>query len=354
MKYLIVVFTFILITTSCKSNDDTEIIMNNDFYQSYYEENILLSLEKFTEELEVLKQYVLDFETSNSDIDYDKLTTQWLVTAKAYSRAEIYNFGLIKQRFFDINIYNYPINTTQIENNITEEANYDANYFTTKSTVIKGLGTLEYLLFKDFNPKIAKAELLNDTSRLDYVLGVTDELIRQANLMINTWQTEYLNIYTNANESLCSNNAKCLTINQIINVLDVAKVTKIGKPSGFEKSDNVSPNSLEAYRSRNSLALIEAILSEVEYVYFTSKTNISSLVNSIDNTNKISTQIQNKLNTIDQEIILFNNNLHDGITSNPESIRPIYNALKELNILFAVDISSILSITVLPTDNDGD
>lgn len=354
MKQLLLAMVFLVILTSCKSGDDTGVIMNNDFYESYYTDNILPSLEQFKQELELLKQFTLDFETSNSDTDYQKVLAQWLTSAKAYSISEVYKFGLIKQRFFDLNIYNYPVNTTQIENNIAEKTTYDTNYFSSESTVNKGLAALEYLLYVDFNSENAKTALLNDAFRLDYLLGVMDELLIQANELISTWQNEYFDIYINANESLCNNNARCLTINQIINVLDVAKVTKIGKPAGFEKSDNIAPDNLEAYRSRNSLVLIEVMLAEVKHVYFTSDTNISSLVNSVDDKNQISAQIQNKFNALEQEITIFNNNLYDGITTNPESVRPLYDTLKELIVLFSVDVTSILSVTVLPTDNDGD
>ncbi len=354
MKQLLLTLAFLVVLKSCKSADDTEVVMNDEFYKSYYLNNILPSLQNFKQHLEELKQFALDFKTSNSDANYQKVVIQWLVSAKAYSRAEVYNFGLIKERFFYLNIYNYPINTTQIENNIAEKANYNTTYFSSESTVNKGLAALEYLLYADFNTEDAKTALLNNAFRLNYFLGVIDELLRQANALINTWQNEYFDTYINADQSICSNNAKCLIINQIINVLDVAKVTKIGKPAGFENSDNIVPNNLESYRSRNSLSLIESMLAEVEHIYFTSDTNISSLVNNIDNTNQISIQIQDKFNTLEQEIATFNNNLYSAITTNPESVRPIYNNLKELSVLFSVDVTSILSVTVLPTDNDGD
>ncbi|MCD8445550.1 imelysin family protein, partial [Tenacibaculum finnmarkense] len=149
-------------------------------------------------------------------------------------------------------------------------------------------------------------------------------------------------------------NAKCLSINQIINVLDMAKVTKVGKPAGFEKSSNSVPTGLQAYRSKNSLLLIQAMLAEVKDVYFNRKTNYASMVNAIDNSKKISDEIAKKFDAVDKEITALNTPLFDAINTDAKTVKPLYNALKELSILFAVDVTSILSVTVVPTDNDGD
>lgn len=344
-----------IIIIACGSDDDSPTISNKQFYTSYYQDNILPSITKFKQELELLKKITSDFQTSTTDENYQKIVLQWLEAAKAYSKAEVYNFGMIKQRFYDVNIYNYPINTNKIESNIIEATNFDANYFSTKSTVTKGLSTVEYLLYgNDFNMLQAKEKLLNNSNRFNYLIGTINELLRQSDGIINTWKDEYFQIYINADQSICTENAKCLTINQIINVLDIAKVTRIGKPAGFEKSDNVDAEILEAYRSRNSMLLIKAMLEEVNHVYFNSNTNISTLVDNINTSKEISTQIKNKLNILEEQIASFNNNLFDAVNSNPQSIRPMYISLKELTTLFSVDVTSILSVTTLPTDNDGD
>ncbi len=96
------------------------------------------------------------------------------------------------------------------------------------------------------------------------------------------------------------------------------------------------------------------MLEEVRYVYFNSEAHFSSMVNRIDGAQTISNEIKTKMDALDEEISLFNNNFYDAINTNPSSVLPIYNALKELTTLFAVDVTSTLSVTVLPTDNDGD
>lgn len=88
---LVLISTFLALLIACKSEDDTTIVMNNDFYKSYYADNIIPSLEQFRQELGLLKQFALEFKTSGSDADYQNLLGQWLASAKAYSRTEVYH-----------------------------------------------------------------------------------------------------------------------------------------------------------------------------------------------------------------------------------------------------------------------
>lgn len=353
MKKTLLLSLIIITFLSCK-NDEEETITNDNFFELYYTDNILPRLQNFNQSLKTQENNIANFQASKNNEDFEKILNQWLICAKAYSKIEVYGFGLIKDKFYNINLYNYPINTSKIENNISEKVIYNTNYFKTKSTVTKGIGAMEYLLFGNQNSTEAKSLLLNDSFRIDYLLGLSKELIRLSQDLINTWENEYKNTFTNLKGSICNKSAKCLTINQIINVLDVAKVTKIGKPAGFENSGNTIPNTLQAFRSKKSLLLIEAMLKEVKHVYFNSNTNYAFKVNSIDTTNKISDKIHEKFNKLEQDISTFNNNLYDGISTNPQNLLSIYNGLKELSILFAVDVTSLLSVTVLPTDNDGD
>ncbi|MBE7697653.1 imelysin family protein [Tenacibaculum finnmarkense] len=355
-KIIFGIFGILLISFvfSCKNQGEEPIVMDNVFFETYYSDNILPSLTNFKQTLKTQQTNIANFKASKSDADYKKLAAQWLVSAKAYSKTEVYNFGLIKNNYYSLNIYNYPINTALIEKNIADKSIYNQGYFSKQSTTKKGLGTLEYLLFGKQNSTEAKTLLLNDSFRMAYLEAINDELIRLSQVIIDTWEEDYKNNFANANGSTCSENAKCLSINQIINVLDMAKVTKVGKPAGFEKSSNSVPTGLQAYRSKNSLLLIQAMLAEVKDVYFNRKTNYASMVNAIDNSKKISDEIAKKFDAVDKEITALNTPLFDAINTDAKTVKPLYNALKELSILFAVDVTSILSVTVVPTDNDGD
>lgn len=355
MKYLyILFFTFLL--SACKSDNssDPETILDTGFYNNYYNLNIAPSIARFKTEITKEIQYLQNFQASQTDEDYELLTSQWLTCAKAFAKVKVYDFGEIEDKFYDQIIHNFPINSTSIETNILDETTFDADYFPSKSTLTKGLGAMEYLIYGDNNTTEAKNLLLENSYRLNYLIGTSIEILRQTNLMIATWENGYADTFINLNGETCSQNATCLSFNQLINILDVTKVTKIGKTAGFESSSNIAPKDLEAYRSRSSLILIEAMLEEVKYAYQESDANFASVVNQIDNSGLISEAIATQFNKIDEVITAFDNNLYDAILTDTSTIEPIYNALAELTILLSVDVTSTLSITVLPTDNDGD
>ncbi|NIJ46371.1 putative lipoprotein [Wenyingzhuangia heitensis] len=350
-KIFLSIVTILLTVIACK-NDDTQSL--DAFYENYYEVNILPTLTNFKSEIETQITYTQEFKEAKNLTNLEKLQNQWKTTVNAYALTRVYNFGKVKNLFYDVNIYNFPVNTTTIENVIAKKEVADIESFATKSSTIKGLGTLEYLLFNNQDTNKALTLLENDDFRVDYLLSVSQETLNQINSLINFWEDGYKTEFSTSNGKSCTDNARCLAFNQIINVLDVNKVTKIGKPAGLEKSDNIDPTLLEAYRSQFSLELIKASLQEVERVYSSSDVNFKSIVDDIDTTKELSKQIALNFADVYSNIDAISTSLYTAVTENNTKVETLYNSFTKLNNHFSVDGASLLSVTVLPTDNDGD
>lgn len=355
MKKLYILL-FAIVLTACKSDsgNELEVQLDSEFYQNYYDQNIATAIANFKSEIETEVQYIQNFKSSQTDENFNAIANQWLVCAKAFAKASVYDFGEIENGFYYTKIFNFPVATSSIENNIAEATNFDAAYFQSKSTTTRGLGTMEYLIYANQNILEAQNLLINNSSRINYLLAVAQDVLEQTKQMSSVWENEYKETFVNANGNSCTQNATCLSVNQLINVLDVTKVTKIGKTAGFESSSILLPQNLEAFRSRTSLILITAMLQEVKKAFKGGDTNFAMVIDEIDDSGLISTSIDAKFEELDEVIATFNNSLYDAILTDTATIEPIYNALKELTILFSVDVASTLSITVLPTDNDGD
>ncbi len=349
MKNYFYYFLLFVSSIACTPSEDNN--TNSQFYQNYYSDNILPALTTFKQTTERQVSLINDFQKEKSIANFEKIQQQWLTCAVSYSKARVYNFVEVKKQFFDIRIYNFPANTTSIESNIKEQTTFNNAYFARKSSTTKGLAAMEYLLF-DTSESL---DLLHqDVHRNNYLLGIANELLQEANSLLRFWEEEYKNQFINANDKLCVNNARCIAFNQIINVLDVARVTKLEKPAGINTLSNPSVTLLEAFRSGNSLALITAQLNEIEYIYFNSTTNFASLVNDIDTDAVLSPAIKVAFENVYTEIDTLDTNLEEAIVNNPLQTVSIYNALNELIRLFSVDGASLLSVTTLPTDNDSD
>lgn len=352
----ILIFSLVICSlyfSSCKSDNGTTELLDT-FYEDYYSVNIAPTHTSFKSEIENQIQLIEDFKTTPTQENFEKLKQQWLISSNSFAKTSVYNLTPVKLSFYDINIYNFPINTTLIENNIAEQVVYSTDYLDTKSTVIKGLGTLEYLFYHTQDPDTAFLLLQDDTYRINYALGVAQEVLRQTNLLISFWEDGYKEEFINSKSISCTEDARCLAFNQLINILDVIKVTKLGKPAGLEKSENTDLSILQAFRSESTLAIIKSSLQEVEYAYSKSTVNFSEIVNEISESEEISNEIDAAFTQVYSDIEGIDGNLYDAIKNNDSKVAELHTSLTELTRYFSVDAASILSVTVLPTDNDGD
>ncbi len=353
-KKILLILATILIIVACKNDEDNDVLTIETFHQDYYNINISPAIVNFKSEIE--KQIVLSERLKNdtSIENLNKLQEQWLISAKAFSKTKAYNVLAIKALYYDIILYNFPIKTEFIENNIAEKTNYNSDYFRNNSTVSKGLGTLEYLLYNNQNTNTALSLLKENSYRIDYLLGVTEDVLKQTNLLINFWESEYKETFKKATSISCSENARCLAFNQLINILDIIRVTKIGKPAGLEGSNSSAIESLEAYRSESSLELIKSSIEEVQNAYTNSNVNFSKIVDEIADSSDASNAINNSFKNVFGYINAIDTSLYIAIQENNPNVELLYESLFDLVKYFSVDAASILSVTVFPTDNDGD
>ncbi|MDO6759312.1 imelysin family protein [Tamlana sp. 2_MG-2023] len=339
--------------TSC-DKDDSVTKPIETLHEDYYSKNIEPAISNFKIEIEKQIELSEAFKTDPSDSNFNKLQKQWFISAKAFSKTRAYNVVAVKAKYFDLHIHNFPINPDQIESNIEENGVYDTAYLSSKSTVSKGLGAIEYLLYNNQDSDAALLLLQNDAFRIDYMLGVSKEILRQADLLISFWEDGYKETFLNARNVSCVENARCLAFNQLINVIDVIRVTKVGKPSGLENSNNASLESLEAYRSGSSLALLRSALKEVQYAYTLSDANFANIIEDISDSNALTNETNNAFQAVFMNIDSIDTSLYVAISNDNPNVELLYNSLFDLVKYFSVDAASILSVTVLPTDNDGD
>ena len=351
-KYISLIVIFAITILACNSSDSDASTIDT-FHEDYYDVNIAPSIKGFKTELEKQIQLTTAFKADTSQENFENLQAQWLVCAKAFSKMSVYNIVAVKAEFFDVLIYNFSITPSRIETNIAEQTVFNSEYFITKSSVTKGLGALEYLLYNNQNSTEAYTLLTKDEFRVNYLLGVTEEALVKTNALFDFWELGYKETFINATAVSCTENARCLTFNQLINIIDVIRVTKLGKPAGLESS-TTDVEGLEAFRSGNSLALIKSSLDEVARVYASSDVNFGALVDEISGNTIVSDAISTAFVNINTTIEAIDTSLHTAILNNDPNVEVLYDELFELVKYFSVDAASVLSVTIIPTDNDGD
>jgi hypothetical protein len=346
--------TIVLLSSCSKENTDTTPSSIDLFHEEYYNVNILPSLNNFKTEITKQIELTEAFQANTSEENFTLVQEQWVNAAISFSKTRVYNFVDIKTLYFDLIIFNFPANTALIENNITNQTNFNTDYIENSSTVSKGFTAMEYLLFNEEGTKSSLTLLQEDTSRVNYLLAITQENLRQINKLIDFWEQGYKTTFEGYKSLSCVENARCLAFNQLINIIDIIRVTKIGKPAGLEKSPNIDLSILEAYRSRTSLKLIKSSLQEVQKAYATSSVNFANIVDEIAGSSEISTKIENSFTTVFNNIDAIDGDLYTAISNGDESVATLHTSLLTLLQYFSVDGASILSVNVLATDNDGD
>ncbi|WP_158837883.1 imelysin family protein [Polaribacter sp. L3A8] len=353
-KHFFFFLSAITFLSSCSKENSNSSSAIHLFHEEYYSVNILPSLNNFKAAIEKQITLTEDFKTNTTQENFTLLQTQWVNCASTFSKTRVYNVVDVKSLYYDIIIYNFPAKPSFIESNILEKTTFNTDYVSNSSTVSKGLAAMEYLLYNENGTKNSLTLLQEDTFRVNYLLAITKENLRQINLLIDFWEQGYKDTFKNYKSLSCIENARCLAFNQLINIIDIIRVTKIGKPAGLEKTPNTDVELLEAYRSKSSLKLIQSSLEEIQNAYALSSVNFANIVDEISDSSEISTEINNSFNTVFNNIDAIDIDLYTAISNGDKSVETLYNSLFDLIKYFSVDAASTLSVNVLPTDNDGD
>ena len=110
----------ITLLSSCSKENSNPTSAIALFHEEYYTANILPSLNNFKTEIEKQIEFTETFQTNTTQENFSLMQGQWVNCASAFSKTRVYNVIDVKSLYFDIKIYNFPVNPDLIENNIFE------------------------------------------------------------------------------------------------------------------------------------------------------------------------------------------------------------------------------------------
>ncbi|WP_435654156.1 imelysin family protein [Cellulophaga baltica] len=361
MKKIILSLTTLIITLNLGcDNDDTTSASDFDvnlMFSDLTHNNIIPTIANFVTEANALQTAASNYTSTTTIANLEILRQQWKLTALVYEKTYTYNIGSAKDQFVHNSIYNWPTVPRSVEYFITENNTIDEALMLTISPQVKSLAALEYLLFAD-DLASTNAAFLASEKRRDYLRLSSIYVTSRANLLFSIWDSSGENYASTflANSGSGISSSLNLYYNGLYNTIDVTKTTKVGKPAGLEKSDVVNPELTQAFYSNTSLAIIEANIKTVELAYFgsTNTLGLDDYVLSISKNATLNTTIQAKFTEIYAAIDAIPVPLDEAVTSNHTEVEILHTKLNELQVLFAVDVQSILSIIITTTDTDGD
>ncbi len=356
-SYLFIAITLLAIT-ACK-NDDTNSSTNNfdtqAMIQDITEDVMLPAIIDFKNTTTILESDITTFINDPTEATLSTAQNSWKISAEKYGFIYSFNIGRPKELFMHQFIFNWPAFTIAIDNILSTTDPIEIINISSKA---KGLTGIEYLLFA--TPNSTNADIVTSFSsarKREYLSIITTDLKDQAFKLENIWSTtgeNYANTFITNNGTGLDSSLNML-FNGIYNVAETIKKAKLGKPAGLENTSATNPESLQAFRSKISLKLIENNIKSIENVYF----NITGLgldeqIKSITKSDDINTRVQIQFDKIYTALNAIQLPLYLAIDQEKPAIATLYNEIRGLVLLLNNEVSSTLSIILTPTDNDGD
>lgn len=357
MKKLVLIIFLNILVISCTSDSSSETTNYLSEIPSTVVDNILKNrLQLVNTKMTDLKKTVVDFTNNVNVSNLEKVQKSYKELASVYAKMYVFNVGDAKGNFFNRRINFWPVYNLAIEKAISTNDNISEEKFKNYGSASRNLPGIQYLLFKDEDNNKITDEFKTQPLRKKYLIMATDELEVLFKSVNDLWfgEENYATTFKSKTEQGLKG-AFNLLYNGMYNVVDNNKVTKIGKPAGLEKSSHTNPEIVEAFYSKQSLALIKSNLESIEELFFSDKiTNIASYIESISKNKDITNKLKTQINTCYSIIDSIQVPLKTAVDSEKDKVKNLHKAYANLLAIMNADIRSALSIIITGTDNDGD
>lgn len=340
-------------------------------------ENVIIpSFEELAQKTSALKQAVATYNTSTTEPNLIALQNAWKEAAFAWKRAELYKVGpldnggngllaSIDHSSANTMTIENAVNPSGVENAITSATGaIDNNYIETLGSQLKGIPTLEYLLFNRTQGNTFILSQFNDQKRKDYLAAASENLNQKAETVLNGWKPgggNHLQTFVNADGRDIGSSIGMM-VNEIVYQIEIMRNEKVGRPLGKRTSGNIQPQSVEAKYSDNSLAFLKENINGLEKTFTGNgaagdKAGFDDLLDQLKaefNGQPLAKMIKDQFQAVRQKADAINVSLQDAVSQNPAAVEALYTELNKLLVLTKVDMVNNIGVVITYTDNDGD
>lgn len=354
---LLSIFCITTIITACSSDNNTPNVVTpptfsvSSLLTDEVNQQILPAVSNFVTATTNFNNSILTYTTAPTETNLEAARALWKTAAIAYEKTYVFYIGELRDQFIHLAIYKWPTTTTAVENNIADNT-ITQSFMDNLSPNSKSFAALEYLLYKS-DISTTNSEFVADSNRLEYLKLSGAFLLSQANRMQTIWDG-YANTFIN-NTGTGLQNSFNMFFNAIHNMIDTAKITKIGKPAGLENTQIINPEKTQAFFSDTSIAIVRANMESLANDYFNPEgLGINDYVMFVTGSNTLNERVQMRIDAVNNALDALNGPLDQAISTQNQDVETLHTALENLRVTFAVDLQSILSIIITTTDVDGD
>lgn len=367
-----------LILINCTSDSETndvieETELNIEVKQSefdrlsmltFWADSIIIpSIDSFYIELNSLNEHVSSFSVNPNPSTLTQLRDQWLTTYKKWQYVEMFDLGVAEEVYFKNRMNIFPANTIRIENNIS---NLGFNLDDSVNFTSQGFTALDYLLFGIAPNDDAIIAKFSDSSLNynSYLAAITSKMIELTLSVKSEWEGSYRDSFIQSTDNTATSSINIMLNNFVFYFEKGYRANKFGIPAGVF-SGGPLPDRIEAYNGEiySQILALEATTAIENFfngvAYNDPNTTGLSIKNYLDFietdvSDKLSTRINNQIQTAKNKIKELNTNFKEQIEENNTEMLLTYDAIQTAVVLFKVDMLQKLNISIDYADADGD
>ena len=324
---------------------------------------IIPSIDSFYIELNSLNEHVSSFSVNPNPSTLTQLRDQWLTTYKKWQYVEMFDLGVAEEVYFKNRMNIFPANTIRIENNIS---NLGFNLDDSANFTSQGFTALDYLLFGIAPNDDAIIAKFSDSSLNynSYLAAITSKMIELTLSVKSEWEGSYRDSFIQSTDNTATSSINIMLNNFVFYFEKGYRANKFGIPAGVF-SGGPLPDRIEAYNGEiySQILALEATTAIENFfngvAYNDPNTTGLSIKNYLDFietdvSDKLSTRINNQIQTAKNKIKELNTNFKQQIEENNTEMLLTYDAIQTAVILFKVDMLQKLNISIDYADADGD
>lgn len=299
----------------------------------------------------------------------DAVQDAWRATRASWKRSEAFGFGPVEDLRIDTALDFWPARVSSIQAELAKTDPVSESYAATLGDTVRGLPVMEYVLFDHDDGDEAVLAALRDengqaTRTCQYVVALAVDIELRASNLLEAWDPaggDFSGELARAGigSTVYTDRAKAIgaVVNAFVQLVQTVEGVKLATPLGLRDGGTPQPQAAESWRSGNSQKDILDNLAGVRSMYTTSYgertgTSFHDAVAALDPA--LDAAILAQLDATDAAVAAIALPLDRAVTETPEAVDAAFQSAKQLFRLFAVDMVTLLGVTLTFSDNDGD
>jgi predicted lipoprotein len=318
---------------------------------------------------QTVKTTIAAFCDAPTEANLNAAQTAWRATRVPLKHVEMLRFGPIEDLRIGSAIDFWPVRTESIEMALANAPDpITVEYIASLGTSTKGMPALEYLMF---DPSGGNAAILVSlggadavaTRRCAYARALGEAFANDTATLEAAWSPaggkfvdQVANAGTGSTTFTSGQNAIARVVNLLNASLQVTNENKLGSPLGLN-TGSPDPLLVESRFSDHSIEDLLENLHGVEDVYFgrhgdKSGQGLTVLVSA--RSAAIDTAVKQALTEAQSKVSAIPPPLRVSVTADSASVTATHAAIRALRIRLSTDVASVLGVSILLNDSDGD